>query len=169
MNRSNLFMRWMLWLMLLQLSACGFHLRGAVPLPDVMARTYISDGGGSALYYEVENAILGAGASVVDSAAASSAVLTLHQQRFDRRVLSVDTQGRAAEYELALQVVFSLQGSAGQLIADNERVNVIRDYSFDPDNVLAKGDEETALRSEMRRVAVEQMMRRLQSLARQKE
>jgi LPS-assembly lipoprotein len=115
----------------------------------------------------VENALLNAGAEVVDSPAEASAVLMLHSQRLQRRVLSVDTQGRAAEYELALQVVFSLRDSTGRRIADNERVSVIRDFSFDPDNVLAKSDEETALRKEMYRLAVSQMVRRVQSLARQ--
>lgn len=150
----------------LLLSGCGFHLRGAVELPAVMERTYVAGGAGSDLYYELENALLAAGAEVVDSADSATGVLTLQRQRIDRRVLSVDTQGRAAEYELALQVAFSLRDSAGKLIADNERVSIVRDYSFDPDNVLSKSDEEEALRKEMYRLAVAQMMRRVQSLAR---
>lgn len=149
------------------LSGCGFHLRGAVALPEVMARTYVEGGAGSDLYYELENALVNAGAEVVESTEAASAVLILHKQRLERRVLSVDSQGRAAEYELTLQLAFSLKDSKGLILADNERLSVVRDYSFDPDNVLAKGDEEAALRREMNRFAVSQMMRRLQSLARQ--
>lgn len=151
----------------LLLSGCGFHLRGALPLPEVMARTYVTGGGGSAFYYEVENALLNAGAEVVDSADEASAVLTLHSQRLERRVLSLDPEGRAAEYELVLGLVFSLRDQAdGTLLADNQRISVVRDFGFDPDNVLAKGDEEAMLRSEMYRLAVAQMMRQLQSLAR---
>jgi LPS-assembly lipoprotein len=151
----------------LLLNGCGFHLRGPVALPEVMHKTYISGGEGSELYYAVENELENAGARVVDSAASASAVLSLQSQRFDRRVISVDTQGRAAEYELSLQVAFSLRDSAGRHIADNEQVSVIRDFSFNPDSVLAKDHEEAALRSEMMRYAVAQMMRRLQALTRQ--
>jgi len=151
----------------LLLSGCGFHLRGAVELPEMMQKTYISGGGGSDLYYAVENALLNAGAKVVGSASSATALLTLHSQRFDRRVVSVDTQGRAAEYELLLQVVFSLKERSGRVIADNETVRVIRDFTFDPDNVLAKDDEEAALRREMSRYAVAQMIRRVEALARQ--
>lgn len=151
----------------LLLSSCGFHLRGAPVLPEVMARTYVTGGDGSELYYEVENALLNAGAEVVDSADSASAVLILHSQRLERRVLSVDPEGRAAEYELVLALVFSLRDQAGgRVLADNQRVSVVRDFGFDPDNVLAKGDEEAMLRSEMYRFAVAQMMRQLQSLAR---
>ncbi|MCW8959669.1 MAG: LPS assembly lipoprotein LptE, partial [Gammaproteobacteria bacterium] len=105
----------------LLLSGCGFHLRGALPLPEVMERTYVAGGDGSELYYEMENALLNAGAEVVASAEEASAVLTLHSQRLARRVLSVDTEGRAAEYELAMLVVFSLREQAGRVLADRQR------------------------------------------------
>lgn len=151
----------------LLLNGCGFQLRGAVDLPPVMARTYVAGGAGTDLYYELENALLNSGAEVVDAAAAATAVLSLQSQRLERRVLSVDSEGRAAEYELTLQVVFSLKEGSGRRIADNERLSIVRDYSFDPDNVLAKNDEEAALRKEMYRIAVAQMVRRIQSRARQ--
>lgn len=151
----------------LLLSGCGFHLRGALPLPEVMERTYVAGGDGSELYYEMENALLNAGAEVVASTEEASAVLTLHSQRLARRVLSVDTEGRAAEYELALLVLFSLREQTGRVLADRQRISVVRDFSFDPDNVLAKDDEEAVLRREMIRFAVAQMMRQAQSLSRE--
>ncbi|MFO7594277.1 MAG: LPS assembly lipoprotein LptE [Pseudomonadota bacterium] len=157
---------WLTVLLALQLNACGFHLRGAVELPEVMTRTHVVGGGGTDLYYELENALLNAGAEVVTSAEAATGTLTLHKQQVQRRVLSVDSQGRAAEYELTLQLAFSLKDSAGRIIADNERLSIVRDYSFDPDSVLGREAEEQALRREMERFAVSQMMRRLQSLAR---
>lgn len=151
----------------LLLSGCGFHLRGAVELPEMMQATYIDGGEGSELYYAVENALLNAGARVVDSASAATAVLSLQGQRFDRRVVSVDTQGRAAEYELSLRVTFSLHEAGGKLVADHEQVSVIRDFTFDPDNVLSKDEEEAKLRSEMNRYAVSQIVRRVEALARE--
>jgi outer membrane lipopolysaccharide assembly protein LptE/RlpB len=45
-------------------------------------------------------------------------------------------------------------------------VTLLRDYRFDPDNVLASGSQEAALQNEMRRYAVRQILRRLQSLSR---
>lgn len=147
------------------LVACGFHLRGAQPIPAVMQRTWIAGADNSALYYELESALLAAGAAVVESSEAATATLTIHQERYSRRVLSVDNQGRASEYELRLRIVFSLIDSAGNVIADNVKFNVLRDYSFDPDNVLASGGQEKMLKTEMRRYAARQILRRLQSLA----
>lgn len=151
----------------LLLSGCGFHLRGAVMLPQSMSNTVIVGADGSGLYYEVENALRNAGGKVAQSVDATTSVLVIDSQQINRRVLSVDSQGRDAEYELVLKLVFSLRDPAGKVIADKDKVTVSRDFSFDPDNVLAKSEEEASLSSEMLRQAVEQMMRRLSALARQ--
>lgn len=149
------------------LGACGFHLRGSVILPQSMSNTVIVGASGSELYYEVENVLRNAGGVVAPSVDATTSVLTLHSQNINRHVLSVDSQGRDAEYELVLDLVYSLRDASGRVIADKEKVTVNRAFSFDPDNVLAKGEEETSLRSEMLRQGVEQMMRRLSARSRQ--
>jgi LPS-assembly lipoprotein len=136
-------------------------------LPQSMSNTVIVGADGSELYYEVENALLNAGGVVAESVDATTSVLTLHSQNISRRVLSVDSQGRDAEYELVLNLLYSLRDAAGRVIADKEKVTLNRDFSFDPDNVLAKSEEEASLRSEMLRQGVEQMMRRLSARARQ--
>ncbi len=156
-----------LLLVVLLLSGCGFHLRGAVVLPQSMNNTLIVGASGSELYYEIENALRNAGGEVAQNMDATTSVLTIHGQGINRKVLSVDSQGRDAEYELELRLIFSLRDPQGQLLADRETIRVNRDFSFDPDNVLAKSEEEASLRSEMLRQGVEQMMRRLQALSRQ--
>jgi len=156
----------MLFLLLPGLTGCGFHLRGAVPLPEVMQRTLIKGIDNSPLYYELESALLAAGSKVVKSPGLATATLIIHSERNSRRVLSVDNLGRASEYELSLRVVFSLVGHGGQVIASNESLRLLRDYSYDPNNVLGSGSQETLLQDTMRRDAAQQILRRLQSLAR---
>jgi LPS-assembly lipoprotein len=126
----------------------------------------ISGTDNSALYYELESALLAAGAGVVDRDEAATATLHIHHERYSRRVLSVDSLGRAGEYELSLKVVFSLIDRSGRVIADREEVRLLRDYSFDLDNVLASGGQENMLQTEMRRYAARQILRRLQSRVR---
>ena len=150
----------------LSLTSCGFHLRGAVELPPAMARTFIAGAENSPLYYELESALLAAGGQVVESAEAADAILTLHSARYGRRVLSVDSAGRASEYELSLRVAFSLSDNGGELLARQDEVSVLRDYRFDPDNVLASGAQEEALQVELRRYAVRQILSRLQRISR---
>ncbi len=159
--------RTLLLLLLPLLGGCGFHLRGAVILPQSMSNTVIVGADGSELYYEIENALRNAGGSVAKSVDATSSVLVINGQSISRRVLSVDSQGRDAEYELTLKLIFSLRDPSGRQIADRETITVNRAFTFDPDNVLAKSEEETTLRNDMLRQGVEQMMRRLDALSRQ--
>lgn len=147
----------------LSLASCGFHLRGAVELPPPLARTYIVGAGNSPLYYELESALLAAGGEVVDRPEAATATLTIHGERYGRRVLSVDSAGRASEYELSLHITYSVRSPDGKILAEPEEVSQLRDYRFDPDNVLASGDQEEILQTEMRRYTVRQILRRLQS------
>jgi len=132
----------------------------------VMARTLLSGTDNSPLYYELESALQAAGGEVVKSHDSATATLTIHAQRSDRRVLSVDELGRASEYELSLRVVFSMIARNGQLIVNKESLRVVRAYSFDPDNVLGSGGEEAMLQDDMVRDAAQRILRRLQSQAR---
>jgi LPS-assembly lipoprotein len=154
-------------LLLLLLSGCGFHLRGSVELPQAMARSYIVADKSSALGLELENTLRAAGGEVVRTRAEATAVLTLHEERLGSRVLTLDAQGRASGLVLTLLASFSLVDGAGALLVDREGVRIEREYSFDPDNVLAQGGEASVLHEEMRRQAAAQILRRVRALSRQ--
>jgi LPS-assembly lipoprotein len=154
-------------LLLLLLSGCGFHLRGSVELPQAMARSYIVADKSSALGLELENMLRAAGGEVVRTRAEATAVLTLHEERLGSRVLTLDAQGRASGLVLTLLASFSLVDGAGALLVEREGVRIEREYSFDPDNVLAQGGEASLLQEEMRRQAAAQILRRVRALSRQ--
>ncbi len=130
-----------------------------------MARTYIGGVENSPLYYELESALLAAGGQVVETAESATAILAIHGERYGRRVLSVDSAGRASEYELSLRVAYSLTTPQGEVLAGQDEASLLRDYRFDPANVLASGGQEEMLQNEMRRYVVRQILRRLQSTA----
>jgi LPS-assembly lipoprotein len=153
-------------LVLLLLSSCGFHLRGSVELPESMARTYIVAGSNSALGYELENMLTAAGGEVVHERAQATAILTLHEERLSRRALTLDAQGRVSGQVITLLASFSMMDANGRTVAEREGVRIEREFSFDPDNVLAQGSETSLLQEEMRRQAAQQILRRMQALSR---
>ncbi|MEN8168784.1 MAG: LPS assembly lipoprotein LptE [Pseudomonadota bacterium] len=150
--------------LLLLLGSCGFHLRGAEPLPEVMGKTTIVVPAGSALRYELESLLLSAGAEVVDEKSDATALLTVHSDHVRSRILSVDALGRAREYALSLTVKYSLNAAGGEILAQQLSSRVERDYHFDPDSVLAQGGEREMVEQEMRRVAAQQILRRLRTI-----
>lgn len=155
---------WSLVLSALLLTGCGFHLRGAFKLPPVMARTALSgvDANGP-LGSELVARLTEAGAQVVPVLAkpAPSAVLQITDQAFHRTVVSVDSLGRASEYELAFQLGFSLSDAAGKTLVPPNQITVTRSYPYDSNNVLGMQNLEDRMQTELRSDAVRQMMERI--------
>lgn len=152
-------------LALVVLAGCGFHLRGATPLPEAMARTYLDVALTSPLRYELESLLLSAGGEVVEEEGEATATLTVKSASIRSRTLSLDALGRAREYGLMLTVQYLLLSAEGEVLGESLTTSVERDYRFDPDNVLAQGREREMVEQEMYRVAAQQMVRRLRTLS----
>lgn len=147
-------------LLLISLTACGFHLRGSVQLPPALAAINVQDAKPATdIAPTLRNALKNAGTQISDSA---SMVLQLKAEQYGKRVLSVDSSGRAQEYGLSYTVRFSLKGDKGAVWLAEESVTQTRDLRFDANAVLGTGSEESQLKAEMRRDAVSQILRRLQ-------
>lgn len=170
----------------LLLGGCGFHLRGAAEVPPQLARTQLL--GTSArgpLAEEIAFVLDNAGAQLVQGDATS--LLRITEDRFERRLLSVGSTGRATEYEITyrlgftLSVPFMLEQDAQmpqstdeqaqrkdrtplyKVMVPGQTIVLQRDYSFDPSRVLGKAEEEEMLMRELRAQAVRQMLLRLQA------
>lgn len=138
--------------LLLALSGCGFHLRGAVTLPPVMEITYIEAqqpyaGMAAALREQLRSA----GARLTDQRNEASAVLRILQHRSERRVLSVGSRGKASEYELFEEVVFDLLKPDGSTILERQSLRLTRDLVFDETQLLGKIEEASDIRRQMQR------------------
>jgi LPS-assembly lipoprotein len=148
------------------LAGCGFQLRGAgtYQLPASLSTLRVQVAGSQAandpLRLAVEDALrLQAGVTV--SATADVPTLVIAGERVESQVLTVDASGRAGEYLLRYEIGYSLIGADGEALLPPQSLRLQRDYRFNPLNVLAKEQEETNLRHELRRDALSQIVRRL--------
>ena len=148
----------------LLLGACGFHLRGQVSLPPVMARTAIVGlDPFNPLAREMERALRGSGVEVVEDEAAATAVLRVTRADAPRRLLSVQASGKAQEIELLQFLHFRLEDPSGKILLPEQQLEQRRDYYFDPKDPLGTTGQEPAIRRDMRRDIVQLMMLRLQA------
>ena len=153
----------MLTLLSASLVACGFHLRGPVELPPALKETRIMGIAEFApLSLELKKVLTNAGAKVLPRTAKTSlSTITISNELYERRVLSVDAQGRAAEYGLIYSFYFEVTGDAGKILVPSQKIELVRDYRFDPNNVLAKDAEEAKIHTDMIDFAVRQLIRRV--------
>lgn len=146
--------------------SCGFHLRGSQDLSAVLPEVQLQgESKHSELGRELVRNLTAAKVNVVDE---SDTVLMISRNALSKRVLSLDSAGRANQYELSYQLSFSLvikvQVEDKQKLIDlipGQTINEKREFIFDANLVLAKADEEQQLANDMRQNALLQLMRRL--------
>jgi LPS-assembly lipoprotein len=149
---------------LLALSACGFHLQGHKPLPDVLRVAYVqAKDRQSDFVQDLRKELLSSGARLTTTSEDATAVVHVVNDDFTRRVLSVSASDQPAEYELTYTVRFSVSAADKELLAVQE-VSGVRDYTFDETILLAKENEEAILREALAHDLADVVMRRLANL-----
>lgn len=144
------------------LNSCGFKFRGAQTFPvDYKYALIQGTAEFSPLGKLLKQYIGSAGLNLTTSMSVADMVLLVKRDEFNRRVLSVTTSGGANEYELTYDLVMQASDRQGKVLADNMTVKMVRNYNFDPNNVLAKSDEESTLKTRMQQLAVQQVLRQL--------
>lgn len=144
------------------LQSCGFRLRGASELPNTVKFAVI-DGVAqfSELGLAIKQQLVSSGAKVLTKADVDTMHFVVLKNEFSRRVLSVDSSGRANEYELTYESSIRVLDAKGNLLVAERTVSLNRNYIYDLDNALAKSDEEASIKLQMISLAVRQSMRRI--------
>ncbi|MNZ94304.1 LPS-assembly lipoprotein LptE precursor [compost metagenome] len=146
---------------LLALSACGFHLRGlSAPLTPLPFASIAIQQAGS-LAEPLQSALQRDGRVQLQSRAADAeVVLTIDSTANAKDILTINRGGKVNEYLLTYRVEASVQRKGDELPLPLTVV-VRRELSYSDSAVLGKEREEALLLEDMRRDAVQQLIRRL--------
>jgi LPS-assembly lipoprotein len=145
------------------LAACGFQLRGSGggSLPeDWKLMHFVSGNPNSEMSREVQSQLSASGVQWLERDEANYS-LRLGPERFSQRNLSLNAQARAAEFELTMQVNFSVTATGGGEALPDTTATVVKQMENDPRNVVGKAEEVRLLRSEMRAELARQILRRI--------
>lgn len=144
------------------LASCGFQLRGSSNLPE---GTSIFLQAPEAIGDELEVYLRDGGAAITARRDEADAVLSVSDEEFHRRVLSVDPDtGKEREFELSYTLSFFVRASDGSMLVERQALKLLRDYVFDADQVIGKSREQGVLRQEMRRDAAQQILARINAV-----
>ena len=146
--------------LLVSLSACGFQLRGATQLPAQLQPLYLDEGGDDELRNELQVLLEANAVALAASPELAAGHLKIGKHVKNRRVISVDSLGRAREYELNYSVFYTIKST--HIDAENV-VKLQRELLFDPDNVLGVDYEEQTLYRDMKRDAARLILQKLQA------
>ena len=128
----------------IMLLACGFQLRGTI---DADFNSIYIYGGSEGLNKHLIKRFKQAGIKIqIENPEKTLEVLN---DRLDKRILSLNSSGSVKEYELIYQVSYRFK-SLNDAWGNEIKKEVIRDYTYDDDNRVAKELEEKNLVQGMR-------------------
>jgi LPS-assembly lipoprotein len=142
----------------LLLTACGFQLRGAQPLP--FSSLYITENWelGAALRRNIR--ALGS-TQLAQTPQEAQAVLTVIGEAREKIILSLSATGRVREFQLRYRFAYRVHDLKGREFIPPTEIVLVRDISFADVQVLAKEQEEALLYRDMQNDMVQQVLRRL--------
>ncbi len=153
----------------LTLASCGFQLRGnTAALADTTGTVFVDADREVTIGKPLKMALQERDFRTVDNRDEADVTLRLQDERISERIVSIEQTGRVSEIELSHSVSLLIarieRGESGRSSVNDaaraNRVDVIREYTYDEKGVLGKEQEATILRGEMADELVRQVLLR---------
>jgi len=143
------------------LSACGYHLRGAIELPEELQKMYVR-GASKELTEAIKQAFRSTSGELVNNVADAGMILNVIDEEYRRRTVSISSSGYSNEYELTFRLVFDLIDKQGNELVSAQTIEVSQAYFNEQSSntVLSKENEERVLRKELYIKAVRSVIER---------
>ena len=146
------------------LAGCGFQLRGTATLP--FEKLYVEAPKSSVFATQLRRVIgAGSGTRITATPEEADATLQVMNEVHEKEILSLSGGGRVRELQLRYRLQYQIFDRQKLLIAQPGEIIVRRDYSFNDQEQLSKESEEALLYRDMQNDAVQQLVRRLQAVA----
>jgi len=160
----NRFSVLILTLLLMELSACGFQLRGTNLQAIQNVTIYVQSSGADILAAEVKRQLLDADVKRVSSASKADYTVTLSNESFQSKVLSVSpSTGKVEEYEITYNAMLKIADKNDTITVSAEPISATRDFTFEEGAVLSKVEESTVLKKDIAKQAAASVLRRLRA------
>ncbi len=153
-----------IFLSVLTLASCGFHLRGEVPLAEPLQNLYIK----SREPYSQFNLLLKqslslSGVHFTATESEASAVLVILNEVQGEQLLGVGSTQQTRQYNLTLTVTFEITDPQGSIIVPPQSLSETRIIAIQANQILGGSNEESNLYQQMRGTIVYSLMMRLGS------
>ena len=149
------------------LAGCsGWYLRGTRKnvLGDVK-RIFVSTPTRNLLYSYFITEMSYINVSIVSDRSQADVIVELAEERYERRVLSVDPDtGKVREVEVTLSTRIAVRGKDGSLVSAPETFRWTEDFVFDEGSLLGTVEVEQNLRVEMAKTAGRALVLKLETI-----
>ncbi len=141
------------------MSACGYHLRGSIDLPQGLKAIYLQNSS-SQLRKSFKKTLKSIDGKLVETSKLAGITIQVVKEQMDNRVLSLSNTGRINEAELVYSLHFMMLNKEGKPLKEKQEIIIRRDYFNDQGDILAKNNEDQTIRAEMYEQAVQSIIQR---------
>lgn len=146
------------------LTACGYHLRGHIDLPERAKVVYLEGVDRGQVFGQQLTELLGfAGATITYDRNQAGSVLHVMRAQHERRQISLSRAGKANAFELIYRMDYQVVTPKGEVLLAPQELELSRQYFVDQQFPLGQSEQESALRAEMEQEAAQTLLRRLRS------
>lgn len=153
----------LLLVLAVSISACGFHLRGNIPLADGVKNMFVSAPEGP-FKDQLERVLSKAGATLTATPAGADVILVVTNAATSRTVGTLDERGKANSYNLRFNVKYVLKNPDDENIRPSSSLTESRRYNFDPETVVETEAEEAELQESMEQDISLRIVRQLSTI-----
>jgi len=146
-------------IMALLLTACGYHLRGAMELPAGLKNIYL-EGGSAELREQFKRAMEISSVPLASSPETAGIIIKIFDEDSQSNVLSLGSGGTANDFELGYRFDYEIVDSKNKVLSVRQPIEIKREYYNDQLAVIAQDNEEKVIRNEMYQQAVRTIVNR---------
>ena len=144
------------------LAGCGFHLRGSTPDTQLaFASVYLDVPKGSPIERDLRSALRTGETQLASDAKSAPVTLRMLSQAQEKKVLTLNAEGKVREYSLTYRVRFEVADANNKKLLQPPEIVLQSILSYSEEQALAKEQEERITFDDLRRDAVGQIMRQL--------
>lgn len=146
------------------LVACGFHLRGDIPLSPELGPMYIDTKTPfDPLVQGIENTLSAYHIELVDSPKSAHTILHIDDIQSSENLISVSASTNTRQYALSETLKMTLSDQKGRDIIPLSTLTATNPLTVDSSQILNASNQKQALTSEMQQALIQQLMTKLAS------
>ena len=163
--------RFIALMLMLSLSACGWHLRGSTGSGDKLSMAapldlvIVTTDDHSPLINTMRQLFPAYKINELTAPTPTALVLEMDREVMDKRTAGVGSDALTSAYEIILTLDYQVSNAQGQLTPNNTRARISRTYNYNVNNANGAAQEEELVLHEMRRELAGTILRRVKNIS----
>lgn len=161
---KKLYSIFLISLLTITLTGCGFHLRGHEPLPPQLKVLFLQTAKPfSKLTKDLQRVFHRSGVLLTCSSHNAPITLQIMADNFTQSTSSIGSSGQVTTYILNYTILYQLLDSSGHVLVPPQTITSARSYAITSNQLLSNVNALSGLQDEMRREIIYQLLDRLRA------